>query len=125
MFSDRFDCAPRHFVKQQDHKHDADHEEDQRPPAQFGLAMQQKSVRRELKDPHHRRVRSLCAAALESPVTGCVQASISTVTDSTRAVTAKQIRHPPQVNNRKVRSFSAPLRSDALKTGHNSLSRTA
>jgi len=86
MSSDRFDCAPRHFVEQQDHKHDADHEEDQRPPPQLGLAMQQKSVRRELKDPQHRRVRFLCAAALKSPVTWCGRGLNSTVADSTRSL---------------------------------------
>ena len=95
MFSDLRDRPSRHFIKQQDHKHDADHEEDERAPPQLGLGMPQKSVRRELKDPHHRRVRSLCAAALKSPVTWCGQALNSTVADSIRAHGHHKADSPP------------------------------
>ena len=39
MFSDGFNRLPRHFIKEQDYEKDANHEEHERPPAQFGLAM--------------------------------------------------------------------------------------
>jgi hypothetical protein len=77
MSADSLDCAPRHFIEEQDYEQDANHEKDERPPSQLGLAMQQQSVRREFKDPQHRRVRFLCASALRSPVTSYGQAAKS------------------------------------------------